>query len=174
MAYPEPVNSEQDPGFSASPETDSALMRNAIEAAREAEAHGDVPIGALIARGGEIISRAGNRREVDRDPTAHAELIAIREAAAALGGWRLPGTTLYVTLEPCAMCAGAIVLARIPRVVFGATDPKAGAAGSIMDILGEEALNHRPDVESGLLETECGDLLREFFSARREPRPPAP
>ncbi|HMT05657.1 MAG: tRNA adenosine(34) deaminase TadA [Solirubrobacterales bacterium] len=169
MAYSEPVISEQDPGFSSSPEADEALMRIAIEAAREAEVHGDVPIGALIARGGEVIAKAGNRREIDRDPTAHAELIAIRQAAAVMGGWRLPETTLYVTLEPCAMCAGAIVLARIPRVVFGASDPKAGAAGSILDVLGEEALNHRPEVESGLLERECGDLLREFFSGRRRP-----
>ena len=139
----------------------------ALDAAREAQQHDDVPIGAVVARHGIPLSVAGNRREIDRDPTAHAELIAIREAAAALGGWRLPDTTLYVTLEPCAMCAGAIVLARIPRVVFGATDPKAGAAGSIMDILDDPALNHRPDVESGLLAQECGDLLRKFFASRR-------
>ncbi|OJU94713.1 MAG: tRNA-specific adenosine deaminase [Solirubrobacterales bacterium 67-14] len=143
------------------------MMLLAIEAARAAEDHDDVPIGAVVARHGEPLAVAGNRRELDRDPTAHAELIAIREAAAALGGWRLPETTLYVTLEPCAMCAGAIVLARIPRVVFGTTDPKAGAAGSIMNVLDDPALNHRPQVESGLLASECGDLLREFFAARR-------
>ncbi|MBN8865938.1 MAG: tRNA adenosine(34) deaminase TadA [Solirubrobacterales bacterium] len=142
-------------------------MRRAIEVAHAAEGHDDVPIGAVIARGEEVLAVTGNRRELDRDPTAHAELIAIREAAAALGGWRLPETTLYVTLEPCAMCAGAIVLARIPRVVFGATDPKAGAAGSIMNVLDDPALNHRPEIESGLLAEECGDLLRNFFAARR-------
>src|SRR5690606_8013650 len=131
------------------------------------ELHDDVPIGAVIVRGERVLAAAGNRREADRDPTAHAEILAIREAAAALGGWRLPETTLYVTLEPCAMCAGAIVLARIPRVVFGTTDPKAGAAGSIMNILDDPALNHRPTVESGLLADDCGDLLRRFFAARR-------
>ncbi len=112
-------------------------MNAAIDVAREAAAAGDVPIGAVVVRSGEIIAAAGNRREADLDPTAHAEMIAIRDAASALGGWRLPGTTLYVTLEPCAMCAGAIVLARIPRVVFGASDPKAGAAGSVLDVLSE-------------------------------------
>ena len=142
-------------------------MLLAIEAAIGAGEHDDVPIGAVIARDGEPLAIAGNRREIDRDPTAHAELIAIREAAAKLGGWRLPETTLYVTLEPCSMCAGAIVLARIPRVVFGATDPKAGAVGSVMNILDDPALNHRPEVVSGLLARECGDLLRDFFAARR-------
>ncbi len=163
MSYPDPVISE--PGQWA--EEDEAFMREAIAAAREAEAHDDVPIGAVIVRGGEVLARAGNRREADRDPTGHAELLAIREASQALGGWRLPETTLYVTLEPCAMCAGAIVLARIPRVVFGTTDPKAGAAGSVMNILDDPALNHRPKVESGLLAEECGDLLRDFFATRR-------
>ncbi len=143
------------------------MMSLAIEAAIGAREHDDVPIGAVIARDGEPLAIAGNRREIDRDPTAHAELIAIREAAAKLGGWRLPETTLYVTLEPCSMCAGAIVLARIPRVVFGATDPKAGAVGSVMNILDDPALNHRPEVVSGLLARECGDLLRDFFAARR-------
>src|ERR1044072_1386085 len=113
------------------------LMRLAIDRAVEAEGHGDVPIGAVIAREGEPIAAAGNERELRSDPTAHAEILAIRAAAEALGGWRLPGTTLYITLEPCAMCAGAIVLARIPEVVFGASDPKAGAAGSVLDILAE-------------------------------------
>lgn len=142
-------------------------MEQAIAAARLASDHGDVPIGAVIIRDGHVIATAGNRREADLDPTAHAELLAIRQAAATLGGWRLPATTLYVTLEPCAMCAGAIVLARIPRVVFGASDPKAGAAGSVLDVLGETALNHRPEVTGGVLAGECGQLLRNFFADRR-------
>jgi tRNA(adenine34) deaminase len=142
-------------------------MGVAIERAREAEGHGDVPIGAAIARGGELLASAGNERELRGDPTAHAEILAIRAAAELLGGWRLPETTLYVTLEPCAMCAGAIVLARVPEVVFGAPDPKAGAAGSVLDVLGEQALNHRPRVRSGVLEQECAALLRDFFASRR-------
>lgn len=142
-------------------------MLLAIGQARGAEAHGDVPIGAAIVRDGEPLALAGNERELRRDPTAHAEILAIRAAAERLGGWRLPGTTLYVTLEPCAMCAGAIVLARIPTVVIGAPDPKAGAAGSVLDVLGEPALNHRPEVRAGVLEDECAALLREFFAARR-------
>ncbi len=116
---------------------------------------------------GEPLALAGNERELRHDPTAHAEILAIRAAAEALGGWRLAGTTLYVTLEPCAMCAGAIVLARIPTVVFGAPDPKAGAAGSVLDVLGEPALNHRPEVLGGVMEAESAALLRAFFSARR-------
>ena len=147
---------------------DEHLMGLALEQARRAEAHGDVPIGALIAREGEPIAAAGNERELRADPTAHAELLAIRAAAEALGGWRLPGTTLYVTLEPCAMCAGAIVLARVPMVVFGTPDPKAGAAGSVLDVLGEQALNHRPRVSGGLRSQECAALLRAFFAARRD------
>lgn len=146
---------------------DDEAMGLAIEAAHRAEEHGDVPIGAVIVRGDQVLAVAGNRREADRDPTAHAEILAIREAAASLGGWRLPGTTLHVTLEPCAMCAGAIVLARIPRVVFGTADPKAGAAGSIMNVLDDPALNHRPVVESGVRREECAALLRDFFAARR-------
>jgi len=144
-----------------------AAMAVAIEEARKAESHGDVPIGAAVFRGAELLSRAGNERELRRDPTAHAEVLAIQAAAEALGGWRLPGTTLYVTLEPCAMCAGAIVLARIPAVVFGTADPKAGAAGSVLDVLGEPALNHRPEIRSGVREAECASLLRDFFAARR-------
>jgi tRNA(adenine34) deaminase len=143
-------------------------MDLALEQARLAEAHGDVPIGAAILRDAEPLALAGNERELRRDPTAHAEILAIRAAAEALGGWRLPGTTLYVTLEPCAMCAGAIVLARIPTVVIGTPDPKAGAAGSVLDILAEPALNHRPEVISGVREEECAALLREFFAARRQ------
>ena len=124
-----------------------------------------MPIGAAILRDGEPLAAAGNERELRRDPTAHAEILAIRAAAEALGGWRLPDTTLYVTLEPCAMCAGAIVLARIPTVVFAAPDPKAGAAGSVLDVLAEPALNHRPEVIAGVREAECATLLRDFFAA---------
>ena len=142
-------------------------MELALEQARRAEAHGDVPIGAAILREGEPLAAAGNERELRRDPTAHAETLAIRAAAEALGGWRLPGTTLYVTLEPCAMCAGAIVLARIPTVVIGASDPKAGAAGSVLDVLAEPALNHRPEVITGVREPECAAILREFFAVKR-------
>jgi tRNA(adenine34) deaminase len=149
------------------------LMALAIERARAAEAHGDVPIGAVVARGEEPLAAAGNERELRRDPTAHAEILAIRAAAEALGGWRLPDTTLYVTLEPCSMCAGAVVLARIPTVVYGAPDPKAGAAGSVLDVLADPALNHHPKVIAGVLEDECAALLREFFSSRRPPRPAA-
>jgi tRNA(adenine34) deaminase len=144
-----------------------AAMEIALEEAREAQGHGDVPIGAAIFRGGELLSRAGNERERRRDPTAHAEVLAIQAAAEALGGWRLPETTLYVTLEPCAMCAGAIVLARIPQVVYGTRDPKAGAAGSVLDVLREPALNHRPEVIAGVREEECAALLRDFFARRR-------
>jgi tRNA(adenine34) deaminase len=146
---------------------DERMMALALERAREAERHGDVPIGAVIARDGEPLAAAGNERELRADPTAHAEILAIRAAAEALGGWRLPGTTLYVTLEPCAMCAGAIVLARIPAVVYGAADPKAGAAGSVLDVLAQSALNHRPEVTAGVLEAECAAVLTEFFAARR-------
>jgi tRNA(adenine34) deaminase len=123
-----------------------------------------------VVQGGEVIGAGHNERELRADPTAHAEMIALREAARALGSWRVLDSVMYVTLEPCAMCAGAIVLARLPRVVFGATDPKAGAAGSVFNILAEPRLNHRPQVEWGLLEEECGDLLRAFFAPRRPRR----
>jgi tRNA(adenine34) deaminase len=142
-------------------------MAVALEEAHQAERHGDVPIGAAVYREGQLLARAGNERELRKDPTAHAEVLAIRAAAERLGGWRLPGATLYVTLEPCAMCAGAIVLARIPTVVFGAPDPKAGAAGSILGVLTEPALNHRPEVIRGVREEECAAVLREFFASRR-------
>lgn len=145
----------------------SEAMDLAIGQARMAGEHGDVPIGAAIFRDGKLLALAGNERERRGDPTAHAEVLAIRAAAEALGGWRLPGTALYVTLEPCAMCAGAIVLARIPTVVYGAPDPKAGAAGSVLDVLSHAALNHRPDVISGVGEEECAALLRDFFAAKR-------
>ena len=149
-------------------EQQQRLMGLAIDCARQAEGHGDVPIGAVIARAGEPLAAAGNERELRGDPTAHAEILAIRAAAEELGGWRLPDTTLYVTLEPCAMCAGAIVLARLPRVVYGAPDPKAGAAGSVLDVLAEPRLNHRPDVAGGLLAEEAAALLRKFFGLRRK------
>ena len=143
-------------------------MGAAIEQARKAERHGDVPIGAAIARDGELLTAAGNERELRGDPTAHAEVLAIRTAAEILGGWRLAGTVLYVTLEPCSMCAGAMVLARVPLVVYGAADPKAGAAGSVLDVLGEPRLNHRPEVVAGVRGEECAALLSEFFLSRRQ------
>jgi tRNA(adenine34) deaminase len=142
-------------------------MRLALREAMLATEHSDTPVGAVVVRDGEVIATGHNERELRADPTAHAETIALREAAHALGSWRVLESVLYVTLEPCAMCAGAIVLARIPRVVFGATDPKAGAAGSVLDVLGEPRLNHRPQVQGGLLADECGDLLRAFFASRR-------
>ncbi len=142
-------------------------MRLALREAERAAGHGDVPIGAVVAREGDVLAAAGNERELRADPTAHAEMLALREAARRLGGWRLPGCVLYVTLEPCPMCAGAAVLARVARVVYGAADPKAGAAGSVLDVLGEPRLNHRPQVEAGLLAGESAALLREFFERRR-------
>jgi tRNA(adenine34) deaminase len=142
-------------------------MRLALREAVRALEHDDVPIGAVIVKDGELIGAAHNEREVRADPTAHAELVAIREASRVLGSWRVLDTVMYVTLEPCAMCAGAIVLARIPRVVFGAFDPKAGAAGSVLNVLDVPQLNHRPQVQGGLLEEDCATLLREFFASRR-------
>lgn len=143
-------------------------MREAIAEAHEAERHGDVPIGAVVvAHDGTVLGRGRNERERDEDPTAHAEILALRRAAAALGTWRVHDATLYVTLEPCAMCAGAIVLSRIPHVVFGCTDPKAGACGSVLDVTAEPRLNHRPDVVGGVLADDCAGLLRAFFAARR-------
>ncbi len=142
-------------------------MLLALREARRAGGHDDVPIGAVLARDGEVLAQAGNQREFLRDPTAHAEILALRQAAAVMGGWRLPLTTLYVTLEPCAMCAGAIVLARVPRVIYAAADPKAGAAGSVLNVLDEPAFNHRPEVTGGLFADESAALLRAFFEARR-------
>ncbi len=144
------------------------LMRNAIEVARQAETSHDVPIGALVLDAqSRVVSSAHNRREADADPTAHAELVAIRAAAHELGSWRLEGCTLVVTLEPCTMCAGAIVLSRLERVVFGAYDPKAGAVGSLWDVVRDRRLNHRPEVVGGILEDETGELLRAFFEGQR-------
>lgn len=146
---------------------DIQFMRRAIELAREAEAAGEVPVGAVIVRDGQIVGEGWNRPIVTRDPTAHAEMVALRAAAAANDSYRLTGTTLYVTLEPCAMCAGAMVHARARRLVFGATDPRAGAAGSVFNIAQHDALNHRIAVEGGVLADECSTMLREFFAARR-------
>jgi tRNA(adenine34) deaminase len=146
---------------------DGYFMRLALREAERALEHDDVPIGAVVVRGGEVVAAAHNERELRQDPTAHAEIIVLREAARAAGTWRVLDAVLYVTLEPCAMCAGAIVLARVPRVLYGASDPKAGACGSVLDVLGEARLNHRPDVAGGLLAPECGSLLSEFFASRR-------
>ena len=142
-------------------------MRLALREAARAPEHDDVPVGAVIVHAGEVIGSGHNEREVRAAPTAHAEMIALREAARTLGSWRVLDSVMYVTLEPCAMCAGAIVLARLPRLVYGATDPKAGAAGSVLNVLDEPRLNHRPQVESGLLAEDCADLLRAFFASRR-------
>ena len=142
-------------------------MGDALEQASAAAAHGDVPVGAIVVRDGVVLSRTSNRTLRDQDPTAHAELLAIRGAAQSLGSWHLGGCTLYVTLEPCAMCAGAIVLARLDRLVFGAWDDKAGMVGSVGDIVRHPRLNHRPAVLGGVCEGECGGLLRAFFSERR-------
>jgi tRNA(adenine34) deaminase len=146
---------------------DEYFMRLALREAERAAEHDDVPIGAVVVREGEIIGAGRNERELRGDPTAHAETLALREAARRLGSWRVLDSVMYVTLEPCAMCAGAIVLARLPRVVFGAYDPKAGAAGSVLDVTGEPRLNHRAQVEGGLLAADCGELLRSFFAGRR-------
>jgi tRNA(adenine34) deaminase len=146
---------------------DERFMRLAIAEAEQALEHGDVPIGAVVVHAGGVIGAGHNQREHLRDPTAHAEIIALRQAAGVLGSWRVLDSVLYVTLEPCAMCAGAIVLARVPRVVFGCTDPKAGAAGSVLDVLADPRLNHRPRVEGGVLAAPCAALLTEFFGARR-------
>ena len=146
---------------------DEYFMRLALREADRAVEHDDVPVGCVIAREGEVIAAAHNERELRGDPTAHAEMIALREASRHVEGWRLTGAVLYVTLEPCAMCAGAIVLARVPRVVYGTPDPKAGAAGSVLDVMSDPRLNHRPEVADGLLAEESAALLRHFFLSRR-------
>lgn len=146
---------------------DSHFMRLALDQALKALQRGDVPIGAVAVRNGEVIGHGYNARECDQDPTAHAEMIAIREAAQAVGHWRLEGVTLYCTLEPCAMCAGAMVLARLPRLVYATPDPKAGAAGSLMDILRHPKLNHQVEVSAGLLADEAAQYIRAFFAALR-------
>jgi len=142
-------------------------MAGALEEARACLTWGDVPIGAVVARGEEVLAAFGNERERRADPTAHAETLALREAASKLGTWRLEGCTIYVTLEPCAMCAGAMVLARVERLVLGADDPKAGFAGSLGDLVRDPRLNHRLEVATGVLAKESGDLLKEFFARRR-------
>lgn len=147
--------------------TDVEAMEAALTLAREAGEAGEVPVGAVAVYEGRVVGRGRNAREGANDPTAHAELLAVQEAARALGRWRLTGVTVYVTLEPCAMCAGAMVLARIDRLVFGAADPKAGAVGSLQDLSADPRLNHRFPVERGLLANRCGELLRDFFRARR-------
>jgi tRNA(adenine34) deaminase len=146
---------------------DERFMRLALEHARQALGQGDVPVGAVVVHDGTVVGAGHNERERRQDPTAHAETLALREAAQRRRSWRLLDTVLYVTLEPCAMCAGAIVLARVPRVVYGAPDPKAGAAGSVLDVLAEPRLNHRPAVRGGVLAADCAALLTEFFTARR-------
>ena len=146
---------------------DERVMRLALAEARTAAAGGDVPVGAVIVRGDEILARQGNAREREQDPTAHAEILALRQASSAIGSWHLEGCAMVVTLEPCAMCAGAIVLARLDRLVFGASDPKAGFAGSLGDLVRDGRLNHEVDVTIGVLAEECGEILRSFFAERR-------
>ena len=145
----------------------SKWMKAALREAEKALEQGEVPVGAIVVREGEVIGTGRNRPISSSDPTAHAEIAALREAGRQADNYRLTGCTLYVTLEPCAMCAGAMVHARIARLVFGATDPKAGAAGSVFDIVGSPRLNHRVETHGGVMEEACGDLLREFFRARR-------
>ncbi len=147
---------------------DETFMHRALLEAKKAYLKGEVLVGAVITLDGQVIARAHNRREELQDPTAHAEILAIREAAAKLRSWRLVGATIYVTLEPCPMCAGALVLARIGRLVYGAADPKSGAAGSVMNLVNHEVLNHRVSVTSGILEDECSALLKQFFSELRD------
>ncbi len=142
-------------------------MQTAVEYARRAAAAGEVPVGAVVVSGGQVVGAAGNQREATGDPTAHAEILAMRQAAAALGTWRLSGATLYATLEPCPMCAGALVAARIDRLVFGAADPKAGACGSLYNLCADPRLNHELTVVPGVREAECAALLRDWFAHRR-------
>lgn len=148
-------------------EESSYWMRRALHLARRAEAEGEVPVGAVLVRDGKVLGEGWNCPIGSSDPTAHAEIVALRNAAASVDNYRLPGSVLYVTLEPCVMCAGAIIHARVARVVFGARDPKGGAAGSVFEVLGTDRLNHRVMVEGGVLEGECGELLRAFFRRRR-------
>lgn len=148
--------------------SEASFMSEALRLAREAEAAGDVPVGAFVFDGAKVIGRGSNRTVRDQDPTAHAEILALREASHSLGSWRLEGCTLFVTLEPCAMCAGAIVLSRLERVVFGAWDEKAGMAGSVEDLLRHPRLNHRPEVKGGVMAPECAELLTQFFQRRRK------
>ena len=148
-------------------ELDRQFMQQAIEQAQLAALAGEVPVGAVLVRDGQVISKAFNQPITHRDPSAHAEMLALRQAALAEQNYRLPGTTLYVTLEPCTMCAGAILHARVDRVVFGAPDPKTGAAGSVADVFSSKQINHQTSVEGGIMGDECGQLLRSFFKERR-------
>lgn len=161
------VKQADEPGDGERHQIDQRLMAVALAEAERCVTWGDVPVGAVVARGSEVLSSAGNQREHLQDPTAHAEIVALRAAAAALGSWRLAGCTLYVTLEPCAMCAGALVLARVDRLVFAAFDPKAGFVGSLGDLVRDPRLNHRLDVTAGVLANESGALLRSFFARKR-------
>ena len=161
---------QTDPGETDTCDTESA-MRAALDEARAATSHGDVPVGAVVVRAGRIIAARHNERELTGDPTAHAEVLALRDAAARVGHWRLDDCTLVVTLEPCAMCAGAMVNGRLGHLVYGASDPKAGAAGSCFDLVDSPLLNHRVPRTTGVLADECGDLLRRFFRERRVPTP---
>ena len=146
---------------------DEIFMKEALAEAKKAMDKGEIPVGAVVVLGGEVIGRGHNLREATGDPTAHAEMLALREAARAIGHWRLIGCTLYVTLEPCPMCAGAVINARVDRVCFGAFDPKAGCCGTLYDLTGERKFNHHPDVAGGVLNDECAALIKEFFSKRR-------
>ena len=148
---------------------DEGAMRLALRQAAMAEEHADVPVGAIVLQERRVIAARHNEREVSGDPTAHAEVLALRDAAKAIGSWRLDDCTVYITLEPCPMCAGAVVLARVPRVVFGAADPKAGAGGSVLNLLADPRLNHRCEVTTGILAEECAALLKSFFASRRKP-----
>ena len=148
-------------------ELDQQYMRMAIEQAQLAAQSGEVPVGAVLVRDGQVISKAFNKPIANHDPSAHAEMLALREAALSEGNYRIPGSTLYVTLEPCAMCSGAMLHARIDRVVYGAPDPKTGAAGSALDIFSSKQINHQTSVDGGIMSDECGQLLREFFKGRR-------
>ncbi len=147
---------------------DEYFMRVAIEEAKKGEAIGEVPIGCVIVKDGEIIARGHNLKEIEQNPILHAEMVAIQRASEKLGSWRLEGTTMYVTLEPCPMCAGGIIMARIERVVYGASDPRGGCAGTLMNLLQDERFNHRCEVESGILAEECGQMLVDFFKKLRE------
>ena len=148
-------------------ELDRQFMEQAIEQAQLAAAANEVPVGAVLVRDGKVISKGFNKPITNHDPSAHAEMLALREAAKAEENYRLPGSTLYVTLEPCAMCSGAILHARVDRVVFGTTDPKTGAAGSVLDVFSSKQINHQTSVEGGVMSEECGQLLRSFFKERR-------
>ena len=165
------ADSVRSESFGASPlASDEQYIRNALDVAREAARRNEVPVGAVIVRDGAFVAAAGNRTLRDQDATAHAEVLAIREASSKLDRWRLDDCTLFVTIEPCAMCAGAIVLSRMKRVVFGAWDEKAGMAGSVGDLLRHPRLNHRPEVRAGVLAADCSQLIEEFFKTQRAPR----